>query len=218
MHWPQKESIHRIDGQDAILILRQSSGITPARFSHEELSEVLRAALTTAVAALDRYCHEVLLSRIMKQTRKAESKWPKELQKISIPLGKAKAAIKHAGVRKGKGGKIRSRPMNMIRHVLQEQFHRDTLQRPDDIARALSMIGVKGPWNECGKALNLPAEKVKQRLNTIIDRRNRIVHEGDIKRFRRGGNVTLNPITAVEIKADVEWLKKLVAAIDGILP
>jgi len=219
MHWPQREAIYRVDGAGAVLVLRQSSGLTASQFFHDDLSELLRAALVTSVAALDRYCHEVLLSRVIRRVHRAERNWPPELKKVTVPLSVAKAAIALGRRRRGPGGRIRPRPMNVIRHGLQEQFHRNlTLQGPDDIARALSMIGVTELWTRCGACLAERPEQIKRRLNTIVARRNRIVHEGDIGRLRRGGAVNLIPIDPQQVRDDVAWLRGLVTAIDGLLP
>lgn len=111
MRWPKAERIHRIDGKNALLILRPQSGLTANEFRQAELSELLRATLVVSVSALDRYCHEVLISKLMKQIGRSPNKWSKELKKISVPLSVVKNAIAHAKVRKGQGGRIRTRPM-----------------------------------------------------------------------------------------------------------
>lgn len=216
MHWPQGELIHRVDGDGAILVLRGSSGLTASQFCHDELCELLRAALVASVSALDRYCHEVLVARVIRQIKRSERNWPPELRKVKVSLSAVKTAIAHAITRKGRGGRIRPRPMNIIRHALQEQFHRDlSLQGSDDIAQAFSMVGVKSLWTACEKSLGERPREIKQRLDAIVKRRNQIVHEGDIKRYRRGGKVTHNPIEPKAVRDDVAWLRKLVIALDG---
>jgi hypothetical protein len=215
MHWPQGETIHRVDGKNAILVLRQKSGVTPDEFRHDELSELLRAALVTSVSAFDRYCHDLLLLRLMPEVRRAEKNWPADLKKVAVPLPVVKKALDHAKVRKGRGGKKRTRPMTIVKNVLQDQFHRNlTLQKPDDVARALSMVGVKHIWNDCVSTMGTSAEEMKNRLGTISKRRDHIVHEGDIKRVRRGGKVRLNEVNNDQVKDDVDWLRRLVNAID----
>ena len=86
MHWAQGDAIDRVDGTGAVLILRHTSGFTADEFKHDELSELLRAALAASVSALDRYCHAVVVSLVMAQLRRSEDNWPKELKKLSLPI------------------------------------------------------------------------------------------------------------------------------------
>lgn len=215
MHWPITEKIQRIDGNNALLVLRKNALVGINEFRHDELSELLRAAIVVSVSALDRYCHEVLLSRIIDQMDRSEVNWPAELKKLSLPLIFVKRSVKNAKLRKGIGGKVRTRPMNIVKQGLQEKFHKDlTLQRPDDIATAWSMIGIKSLWSRCGKSMNVRAEEIKENLNRIIKRRNEIAHEGDIARVRNSGKIVVNPIENDAVCLDIKWLKKLVNAMD----
>lgn len=218
MHWPKRELISRVDGDGSILILREASGISASQFCHEELCELLRAALVGAVSALDRYCHETLIIRVIRQVTRSERNWPGALKKVKVSLSTVKKAIAHARVRKGKGGRIRPRPMNIIRHALQDQFHRDlTLQGSEEIAQAFSMIGVQNLWTTCGNKVAERPTAIIQRLDRIVRRRNQIVHEGDIKRYLRGGRVIQNSIEPHAVREDITWLRKLVAALDEVV-
>lgn len=217
MHWPQSENIHRIDGKHAVVILREASGITPDEFRHDELSELLRAALVTTVSALDRYCHELLISRLMQQINRTDDTWSAELKKLSIPLSLVKKAIEQA--KKNNGSKVekRTRPMTTIKHALQDHFHVClTLQRPDDISKAMSIIGMKDLWNKCANEMTMPSAAAKKQLNRIVSRRNQIVHEGDIKRVRKGSKPKLNEISHARVRKDVLFIQKLVDSLEKI--
>ena len=217
MHWPQGETIHRIDGTGAVVILRQAAALGPDKFSHEALSDLLRSAVVTSVAALDKYCHDVLIHRLLPQTRRPVKQWCKDLERLSVPLSVVVAAVAHAKRDQGGGDSKRTRPMTIIRNGLQDQFHRRrTLQRPDDIAEALSMVGVKNLWGSCAKRMHAKAEYVKSRLDRIVARRNLIVHESDIVRFRRVRKVTMRRIALTQVADDVAWLRRLVRCIDGL--
>ena len=61
MRWPSTEKIQRIDGNHALLILREESLVSLNEFRQDELSELLRSAIVSSVSALDRYCHDELL-------------------------------------------------------------------------------------------------------------------------------------------------------------
>lgn len=91
MHWPQRERVNRIDGRQAILVLREGAGLGPEHFREETLSELLRAALVDIVSALDRYCHELVVSRIVKALGRSEKSINRELRQLYIPVLAAKA-------------------------------------------------------------------------------------------------------------------------------
>jgi hypothetical protein len=52
----------------------------------------------------------------------------------------------------------------------------ETYQRPDDIAAAMSMVGVTKIWSV---AFPANAEHAKTSLGLVVQRRNRIVHQCD---------------------------------------
>lgn len=217
MHWPQNETFHRVDGENAILILRHASKLDRSHFCEDELGELLRAALVFTISALDRFCHDLLLPKTMEMLRKNANNWPSGFHRLSLPLADIKLAIEHARKRKGKGGHRRTRPMTLIRGALQDYFHRDlTLQRPGDIAQAFSMVGMKSLWTECGKKMNERPQDIEARLNRIVSRRNQIVHEGDLMRKRKAQKASFNPIKEKTVKEDVGWICQLVEAIDGV--
>ena len=218
MHWPSTEKIQRIDGNHALLILREKSPVSLNEFRQDELSEILRAAIVSSVSALDRYCHDELLARVINKMGCSDKKWPAELKKVSLPLSFVKRAVKNAKLRKGKGGRVRTRPMHIVKQGLQEKFHKDlTLQRPEDIATAWSMVGIKSLWSRCGKNMNERADEVKDHLNRIIKRRNEIAHEGDIRRVRNSGKIIVNPIDIDGVQSDIKWLRNLVNSMEKML-
>lgn len=211
MQWRQAEQIDRVDGQGAILILRQAAGVTSRHFDGEYLNELLRGAYAGIVASLDRYCHEAVLSRVIVELSRSQKTSSRELRLLRIPIHAVKRAILHAR-------KPKTRPMNIVRQALQDVLHRDeTFQRPDDIARGMRIIGVDDLWGQCAHRLGCQPRDIHKRLNKIVDRRNRIVHEGDILRRRRGGRIAYHPIRASEVADDILWLGNLVNAIEAVV-
>jgi hypothetical protein len=211
MHWRQAEQIDRVDGRGAVLILRQASGVNADHFDEEYLNELLRAAYAGVVASLDRYCHEVVLSRVIAELNRSQKSASRELRLMRVPIHAAKKAVLHAR-------KPKTRPMNIIRQALQEVLHRDeTFQRPDDIARGMKIIGVDDLWGQCAQRMGCQPRDIKKRLDRIVDRRNRIVHEGDILRRKRGGNIAYHPIRVSEVADDIRWLGDLVDSIEDVV-
>lgn len=99
MRWPDAERIVRIDGKDgnSMLILREATGLDRKRFAHDYLSELLRAAIASAVAALDRYMHDLIVDRCIKLLSRPEDDIPKELRKLAIPVLETKRPYASCG-------------------------------------------------------------------------------------------------------------------------
>jgi len=214
MHWPQRERVNRIDGRQAILVLREGAGLGPEHFREETLSELLRAALVDIVSALDRYCHELVVSRIVKALGRSEKSINRELRQLYIPVLAAKAAVRHAGIRRGKGGRVRTRPMTIIRHAVQDILYRESYQAPEDIRRALRMVDIEDLWPRCAEQMHIQQADLIRELGRIVDRRNKIVHEGDVIRRRKGGRLILHTITRRQVRADIEFIVHLVSAME----
>jgi len=189
-----------------MMILRESAQITSKNFNEEFTSELLRAAHATIVASLDRYCHELILSRVVMAL--GNSNHSQELRKLAIPVVEVHKAVKH-GRKKG------ARPMNIVRQSIQEQLHRQTFQAPDDIVRGLRIIGIDNLWQTCAGTMGSRPNDITRRLKEIVDRRNRIVHEGDIVRHKRGGKIRYRKITPNQVANDITWLGELVDAIEA---
>lgn len=206
MHWRQHEKIDRVDGTGAILILRESANVTYKNFNDKYASELLRAAHVTIVAALDRYCHERILSRCIKTLQNSKS-CSSELRKIALPILDVHKAVAHAR-------KPDTRPMNIIRASLQDVLYKRTFQSPNEIAQGLSIIGATNLWNECATQMGCSPKDITTRLDKIVARRNKMVHEGDIVRHKRGGKVRYGKITPKQVANDVIWLSTLVDAIE----
>lgn len=203
MHWPKKEIIDRVDGRGAILILRGAKAPARSEFTEEYTSELLRAAHTTVVAALDRYCHELIMSNLIGAIKRREPK----LQTLSISLFDAHAAVQHAH-------KPATRPMNLVKKAVQGELFKQTFQSPNKIAEGLAMLGIKSLWSTCAVAMDCKAKDIEDRLKRIVARRNRIVHEGDLKVHVKGGGVRRAKIAASKVGSDIEWVGRLVDAIE----
>ena len=78
----------------------------------------------------------------------------------------------------------------------------------------MKVIGVGDLWGQCALRMRCQPQDITRRLNKIVDRRNRIVHEGDILRRKRGGKIAYHEITAKEVAGDITWLSSLVDAIE----
>lgn len=212
MSWPTETAIEKIDGKEAILVLKPNCPAKREDFDEASLCELLRAAHATSVAALDRYCHELILSRVIRELGRPEKKIPARLKKMSIPAHGAFKCVRHAQKNKD------AHSMLQLRAVLQGVLYRDTYQFPDDIAEGFSMVGIKSLWSSVAAKIGggAKSDDIRGRLSAIVSRRNSIVHEGDLVRHKKGGKPKLNPITLDAVRGDVEWIEKIVGAFEAV--
>src|SRR5262249_28313631 len=73
------------------------------------------------------------------------------------------------------------------RSIFAERLARETYQRPDDVAAALAMVGIKSIWSTAFR----DAQQAKIAIGVIINRRNKIVHQCDYDPVIPGSVVSL---------------------------
>ena len=73
-------------GQRSLLfIYSPSKAVTREEFEHEYASDLLRSAIVSAVAALDKYMHLVVVNRCFTLLRGAKNGIPTRLLKLEVP-------------------------------------------------------------------------------------------------------------------------------------
>jgi hypothetical protein len=134
------------------------------------LEELLRAELVLAVSALDCYIHDVV--RIgMERAFNAPSGEPNAFLSFEVTFGFVKELL----------GAISDAERNsLVDREIRRAHGFKTFQAADKISQALSLIGVTAIWEKVGAEIGLNSKDARTKLNVIIDRRNRIAHEGDI--------------------------------------
>lgn len=158
-----------------------------------------RSALVHAVAALDSYFHGVILDRA-----------------VDILMGRlGVAASSKVGLSFANIGKIMSAgpPGSSsvelaARTYVAERLGLETYQRPDDIASALSMVGIKKIWSI---AFPNDAHAQKTALGVVVSRRNRIVHQCDLDPLPGG---TTLPITSNDALDAIITIEHVVTTLD----
>lgn len=63
---------------------------------------------------------------------------------------------------------------------IRERLGYQSFQQADKIAEAIRYISDKKLWDEVATKMNKSAKDIKQQLNSVVDRRNKIAHEADI--------------------------------------
>jgi hypothetical protein len=183
--------------RDLIGLGQSIGGLT---FGQVDGSDLYRSALVQAVASLDSYVHGMILDR-----------------SVDILLGYAPATRNGAklGLNFNAIQEIvtaqtpTDSEISARRHVAQ-RLSLETFQRPDAIATAFSMVGISGLWS---RAFPSNAERVKQSLSLIVQRRNRIVHQCDSDPLTPG---SVTPLSADDVIDSVKTVESCVVAIDTL--
>ena len=173
--------------------------------------ELLRAEWAARVSALDLYVHELVAQRLVEIFTGSRPTCP----------GFAKMQISAEAMMRIQGARDAASQASAFDLEVRTKLSRITFQHPDDIADGIRFVSTKKLWNEVANALGAtPApmaaqtETIKRRLAAIVDRRNKIVHEGDMQPTTPREPW---PIAASDV-ADVKALiTSIVGAIDGIV-
>ena len=216
MHWNQKEDIVRVDGKNgrSVLILHDSLGINRAKFAHEYTSELLRSSVVSAISAMDRYFHDIIVELSTDILQKKEKDISIEMKNIELPILTFKNAIQK--IKKDNN----SRPGTIIKTAIQEKLHRGfTFQKPDDIVKAMKIIGIKEFWPKVATELGsgIKVEEILKTIRKITLRRNQIVHEADLIRKTKIKNLTLRAISRNDTIKWIKWITSFIESTDKVI-
>lgn len=218
--WKQKDDVMRAGHQEvALLAIRNPSESewTKDHFGHEWLSELLCAALVFAVSAMDRYFHDFVVDKSLTLLSRRVDKIPPDLSKFKISLGTAEVVARKALKSRKVGQAIR--PRTILKEKFREELHRKTFQTYDEICDAFKMLGLQDNWSKVTQELRKPLtnNEVKEKLKQIVDRRNKIVHEGNKVREKRPRRPKRFQIDFKKTHEDIDWIQNLVDAIDKVI-
>jgi hypothetical protein len=175
--------------------------------------DMRRLAVVMAVAALDTYMHRLIVHRAY-----THETLPPALARLDIPFERLLLQADDTGAA-ARADPHNSRPRVGIKRQKRDRLFRETFQRFDDVSRALAMSGLTRSWDEIGARLDpaLRPPQIRRRLDSIVVRRNQIVHEGDYARLERPRGPGRNGITYAEAGADIAFIADLIDAIDEVV-
>jgi hypothetical protein len=134
------------------------------------LDELLRAEIVLGVSALDCYVHDLV--RIgMTRAFIAASGEPKAFLNSSVSFNFVKTMLVTPSA---------SDRLSLFDQEIRRLHGFKTFQSATNVAQALSLIGLGNLWEKAATQLGMMPSDAKTRLDVIVDRRNRIAHEGDI--------------------------------------
>ena len=173
--------------------------------------ELLRAEWAARVSALDLYVHELVATHLV------------EIFAGVRPAGPGFGRFQVSG---DALMRIQSAPTPADRAAAFElevrtRLSRITYQVPDDIADGIRMVSPCSLWNEVALRVGASAATVttvagdlRRKLSVIVDRRNKIVHEGDLQ-------PTVPripwPISRSDLVDVTTFIRSIVSAIDAIV-
>lgn len=168
-------------------------------YGRVDATDMYRAALVQAVAALDSYVHGMVLDygvEILTGRRSAGSR-----TQLGLHFGAISDIVRA------------SSPTDLelsARAHIAERLGRETFQQPDDVAKAFAMVGVNRLWSS---AFGVTAGNVCTSLKLIVRRRNQIVHSCDADPLNPG-HVTA--MTDADALTAVSTIEKIVKAVDSV--
>ena len=166
-----------------------------------DLSDILRSELVMAVSALDLYIHEIVrlgMLEVYRGTRPETSAF----LRFQISL---------EGVHQ-----VVSAPTNdnWLDNEIRERHGWRSFQQADHIAEAIRLISDIRLWEQVSSYLGMPVQDIRQQLNLIADRRNKIVHEADIDPTPYD---TRWPIDEVLVDDAISFIEQIVETIYDLL-
>ena len=132
-----------------------------------DVTDILRAEYVLAVSALDFYVHEVVRLGMIEiiQGKRAETN---AFKKFNVCLESVRQAINDPLSFDWLEGEIRTS------HGFK------SFQTSKKVAEALKLISEIPVWVEVSNKMGTSAKDIRDRLDLIVDRRNKIAHEADI--------------------------------------
>lgn len=169
------------------------------------LDELLRAEIVLVVSALDCYVHDVVRIRMAALLSKpadhsdAFRKFGVSMDFVTNALAASTLAERAA----------------LFEQEIRRLHGFRTFQRADSIAEALGLIGIQQLWIKIGTEMGAPPGDIRTRLNLVIDRRNRIAHEGDID--PTAGFPLKYPIDLVTTRGAADFIESVVTAMHSVV-
>lgn len=211
MHWPKTENFVRIDGDNSMLILEQSLGISREEFQHDYVSELLRAAIAFSISAMDLFFHDSVVYWSWETLSHAEDDIPKELKRIKLPILVTKRVIEQ--LRK----EPKARPSEKIKKELQKVLHGETFQSSSGVKKAFDMLGIDDCWTKVAYEMSMEKSQMIKTLNDSVRRRNKIVHEADIILKTKAKRISKRKISKIKVEKTIAFIRKFVEASDTVI-
>jgi hypothetical protein len=201
--WEVWERCNQLSAMQAYLARNVATALRP--------DELLRAEWAARVSALDLYVHEQVAQRMLSIFEGT----------VLGSDGYATFPVPTATMARIRNAATAVEASAAFDLSVREQLGRKTYQLPDEIAGGIRLCSSCELWNEVALAQGSTpqskakdAKTLKQQLAKIVDRRNKIVHEGDLL---PGVPRVPWPVSQADVAFVATFIEGVVRAIDVVL-
>lgn len=193
-----KESLDSIKTLHALH--KHLTGLLPAI----DLSEILRAEMVLIVSAFDCFIHDIVrkgLVDIFENQRQGSPKY----DNFCIPIHLVKQMLSTEN---------EIERQELLQISIKKVLSKDSYQSPNSIENALQLISVKKIWSSIKDEMQMSPDDIVRKLSLIINRRNKIAHEADVKNHI---DTAKNQIERDDIDDVINFITKLTNSINNQL-
>lgn len=175
--------------------------------SGDQRRHVKLSALVMSLAAIDKILHQSVLNKFTVLMREEDLD-----DLVKFKISDAYDIAIDARVRKGKGGKKKSRPGNKIKLKVVEEIYKDCYLAKNNLEKIAKLTGLAGKniWDEFKRAKARPEgrDDLIKMWNHAYSLRNKVVHECMIKRQARQHATNFLIVTEIETDEYINYLKQ----------
>jgi len=173
----------------------------------KDFSDVLRAQYVLAISALDMFIHDIIRAGMV-EILQGNRKQTEEYQKFSITM-----SLINFDERYG-----------WFESEVRRRLGKETYQNPYQIFEGMKLVFDDKPksmrdsrlWKEVAEKIGKNSREITDTLDAIVQRRNKIVHEADIKPTPTMPGI-LWEIEAATVTEMIDFIEKIVEAIYNVL-
>lgn len=164
---PAETAFHHARNDRVLCCVKASIPLPSCLLSEGGMDFLLRQAVLVAAAALESFLWDVLrenaLTVIQAKGRKADD----TLRNITLTLDD------YLSLEGYEDKDVR------LRQIILKRFERGSLYDLEKVSEIAQILGVRDLWKEVGKEIGSTPEDIKAKLQSLINRRNQIVHRAD---------------------------------------
>lgn len=171
--------------------------------------DIRRQAAAMGVAALDTWMHWSIRNADL-------SALSNRLHNLEVAFGDLVGMGQDSLDARRRG--VLDRPIVRARNILNEKLLTMTFQTARQWELGFDLLGIRQGIKKAGLAMT-PTQThamVTDKLNALSHRRNKIVHEGDLRRLLRPQTITRSQLLRADVDADLAWIGDFLAAVDTV--
>jgi hypothetical protein len=203
--WPNSTNLwlQKCSNNNLIIAGNEHSSLTEDHFCHERMGTLLRAAFVFSMAAVDKILHEAILYNFSDLLRSKEID-----DLVNIPLSDSYNIAIQARERRGKGGKIRSRPGHKFKEKVLIELYKKSFLSNHSLEKVCACLGKKRIFTAYSKSIGTKAkaDAIRDKWIRAYERRNSIAHECDIVRKKKARKVHFNPIDEKRMPEEIKFI------------